>query len=80
MYVGMFTEKEKAILTVRPGMTDWASLWNIDEGGILAGSPDPDKMYAKEVRPNKIQFQLAYAHTNSFLGDAGIILRALARS
>ena len=40
-YVDMFTDEEKAILTVRPGITDWASLWNPDEGRILSGSFDP---------------------------------------
>ncbi len=77
MYVDMFTEKEKAILTVRPGMTDWASLWNIDEGGILAGSPDPEKMYAEEIRPRKIRLQLAYARNHSFWQDLRIILETL---
>ena len=42
-YVDMFTEKEKTILNVRPGITDWASLWNPNEGAILVGSPDPEK-------------------------------------
>jgi len=34
-YVDMFTEEEKAILSVRPGITDWATLWNPDEGYTL---------------------------------------------
>ena len=46
-YVEMFTEEEKAILTVRPGMTDWASLWNVDEGAVLARGADPEKTYAE---------------------------------
>ncbi|HOX22310.1 MAG TPA: sugar transferase, partial [Elusimicrobiales bacterium] len=37
-FVDMYTEEEKAILTLRPGITDWASLWNADEGKVLAGS------------------------------------------
>ena len=42
-YVGMFNGEEKAILSVKPGITDWASLWNSNEGVILAGSSDPEK-------------------------------------
>src|SRR5262245_27286832 len=57
-YVQMFTEDEKAILTVRPGITDWASLWNPDEGSVLAGSPDPEKAYLEKVRPGKLRLQL----------------------
>jgi len=77
MYVDMFTEEEKAILTVRPGMTDWASLWDIDEGATLAGSPDPEKTYAEKVRPKKIQLQMAYVQNHSFWGDVRIILETL---
>jgi len=77
MYVDMFTEEEKAILTVRPGMTDWASLWDIDEGATLAGSPDPEKTYAEKVRPKKIQLQTAYVRNHSFWGDVRIILETL---
>jgi len=72
MYVDMFTDEEKAILRVRPGMTDWASLWNIDEGSILAGSPDPEKTYVDKIRPRKMQLQLAYVHNHSFWRDLAI--------
>ena len=50
-YVDLYTEEEKVILGVRPGITDWASLWNADEGAILAGVDDPDKVYMEEIRP-----------------------------
>ncbi len=77
MYVDMFTEEEKAILTVRPGMTDWASLWDIDEGAILAGSPDPEKTYMEKIRPEKIRLQLEYVRNHSFWVDLKIILKTL---
>ena len=68
MYVDMFTEEEKAILSVRPGITDWASIWNPDEGAILAGSPDPEKTYMEKIRPEKIRLQLKYVRERSLLG------------
>ena len=77
-YVDMFTEEQKAILSVRPGITDWASLWNPDEGKILAGSPDPEKTYMEKIRPTKLKFQLKYVKERSFLVDLGIILRTVA--
>lgn len=76
-YVDMFTEEERAILSVRPGITDWASLWNNDEGAILAGSPDPEKTYMKEIRPEKIRLQLKYVRERSFPVDLKIILQTL---
>jgi lipopolysaccharide/colanic/teichoic acid biosynthesis glycosyltransferase len=77
MYVDMFTEEEKAILSVRPGITDWASVWNPDEGAILAGSPDPEKTYMEKIRPEKIRLQLKYMRERSFLVDLKIILETL---
>lgn len=72
-YVDMFTEKERAILSVRPGITDWASLWNPDEGAVLAGSPDPERTYMEKIRPTKIELQLKYVKKLSFLIDLQII-------
>lgn len=76
-YVDMFTEEEKAILNVRPGITDWASLWNPDEGAILAGSPDPEKAYMEKIRPQKLKLQLKYVKKHSFWIDLKIILLTL---
>jgi lipopolysaccharide/colanic/teichoic acid biosynthesis glycosyltransferase len=77
MYVDMFTEEEEAILNVRPGITDWASIWNPDEGAILAGSPDPEKTYMEKIRPEKIRLQLKYVEEKSLWVDFEIIVRTL---
>ena len=73
-YVKMFTEEEKAILTVKPGITDWASLWDADEGKALAGSSDPEKTYMEKIRPKKMKLQLKYVREQSFWTDLKIIL------
>ena len=65
-YVDMFTEEEKAILNVRPGITDWASLWNPDEGALLKGSKDPEREYMEKIRPQKLKLQLRYVKEKSF--------------
>lgn len=72
-YVDIYTEEEKAILQLRPGITDWASIWNSDEGAVLAGAADPDKAYEELIRPTKIRLQLKYAREQSFGGDLKII-------
>ena len=77
-YVDMYTDEEKEILTVRPGITDWASLWNSDEGGLLAGSPDPEKTYLEKIRPEKIRLQLKYVRERSFWIDMKIIFLTIA--
>ena len=76
-YVDMFTEKERTVLSVRPGITDWASLWNPDEGAVLAGSPDPERAYVERIRPTKIRLQLKYVKEHSLGVDARIILLTL---
>ncbi|PIS37596.1 MAG: sugar transferase [Nitrospirae bacterium CG08_land_8_20_14_0_20_52_24] len=76
-YVDMYTEEEKAILTVRPGITDWASIWNPDEGAILAGSADPEKTYMEKIRPKKLELQLKYVRERSFWADMKIIMETI---
>ena len=76
-FTDLFTEEERAILTVRPGITDWASIWNPDEGVLLEGSVDPDRDYLEKIRPEKIRLQLKYVRERSFWTDIRIILLTL---
>ena len=69
----MFTGDEKTILTVKPGITDWASIWNSNEGKMLEGADDPDMMYMKLIRPEKIRLQLKYVKNHNFFIDLQII-------
>jgi|SRR5579863_662149 len=74
-YVDLYTKEEQLILNLRPGITDWASLWNPDEGAVLAKSPDPEKTYLEKIRPEKIRLQLEYLHQRSFRIDLVILLQ-----
>jgi len=76
-YTDMFSEEERAILTVRPGITDWASIWNADEGAVLAGAEDPEKAYLELIRPTKLKLQLKYVRERSFWVDLKIIFLTL---
>lgn len=80
LYVDMMTEEErKTILSVRPGMSDWASLWNFHEGEILKGSADPEKTYMEKIRPEKIRLQIKYVKERSFTNDLKIIFATVAK-
>jgi lipopolysaccharide/colanic/teichoic acid biosynthesis glycosyltransferase len=72
-FTDLYTEEEKAILTVRPGITDWASIWNSDEAAVLAGAEDADEAYLKVIRPTKLRLQLKYVRERSFWTDLKII-------
>ncbi|OGC21366.1 hypothetical protein A2291_07710 [candidate division WOR-1 bacterium RIFOXYB2_FULL_42_35] len=74
LFVNMYTEEEKAILSVKPGLTDWATLWNPDQSKILEGSSDPERMYLEKIRPTKIKLQLKYVREHNLLIDMKIFL------
>lgn len=76
-YTDMFTTEERLILNVRPGITDWASLWNPDEGSILSGAEDADKAYQELIRPTKVKLQMKYAQNQSLRSDLIIIFLTL---
>ena len=76
-FTDMYAKEETAILSVRPGITDWASIWNPCEGAILAGSTDPDRDYLEKIRPEKIRLQLKYVREQSFWTDIKIIFLTL---
>ena len=52
-YIERYTQEEKGILKLRPGITDWASLRFHNEGEILRGQADPDRAYAELIRPSE---------------------------
>lgn len=72
-----YTEEEKRLLDVRPGITDWASIRFRNEGAILRGSSDPHRVYMEKIRPEKIRLGLAYVNHRSFGVDLRILLATL---
>jgi len=76
-YVNLYSEEEKVILSVLPGVTDYASIWNPNEGKVLAGSEDPEKAYMEKIWPEKQRLRLEYARGHSLWIDFKIILGTL---
>ena len=76
-YVRQFTDEEREILTVRPGLIDWATLRFSDMGTLLASSEDPDHVYETQVRPQVLCAQLAYVRTRGFRQDMRILMSGL---
>ena len=75
--VARYSHEEKQVLDVRPGITDWASIWNADEGAVVAGYLDPDDAYEKLIRPTKLRLQLMYCEQQSLWVDAKILFYTL---
>jgi lipopolysaccharide/colanic/teichoic acid biosynthesis glycosyltransferase len=79
-YVAIYPQQVKDIvLSVRPGITEWASIQVIDENHILAKSLDPKYTYANKILPQKLGYAVRYVKTRSFFGDLKIILVTLIR-
>jgi len=81
-YTDMYSAEERRILSVRPGITDRASIRFRNEGEILRGAADPEEAYMRLIRPEKIRLGLRYVDHGSFLEDLAIIaatIRAVIR-
>jgi len=77
MEVKTYNDEEKRILTVKPGITDYASLTFHNEGEILKGSEDPHQAYREKIRPEKLRLGLKYVDSQSFRIDIKIIIQTL---
>jgi len=64
-YVDLYNDKQKRVLEVRPGITDYASIEYFDENNILAQSDNPEKQYIEEIMPKKLQLNLRYIENRS---------------
>jgi lipopolysaccharide/colanic/teichoic acid biosynthesis glycosyltransferase len=71
--VDLYTEEERAVLQVPPGITDYASLFFPNEGEVLKGSTDPDRDYMEKIHPIKMQLCLRYVRERSFGTDLKIL-------
>lgn len=72
-YVDLYTETQRKVLDVKPGLTDWASISYIDENEILGKSSNPEKTYIEEIMPAKLALNLKYIEEISLLTDLKII-------
>jgi lipopolysaccharide/colanic/teichoic acid biosynthesis glycosyltransferase len=69
--------RERRVLTVKPGITDLATIWDFDEGAVLAGESDPERAYREKILPTKLQLQLEYVENASFLLDLRILIKTV---
>jgi len=74
-YVKLYSEEQKEILAIKPGITDYASLQFIDEEQILGKSKNPEKVYIEEIMPKKIALNKKYLKQVSIIIDVKIIFR-----
>jgi lipopolysaccharide/colanic/teichoic acid biosynthesis glycosyltransferase len=78
-YVDVYTSEQKKVLTVRPGLTDYASLKYFDENELLAKAEDPQKEYIEVIMPAKLKLNLEYIEKKSLTTDLKIIFKTFWR-
>ncbi|ASU34745.1 sugar transferase [Mucilaginibacter xinganensis] len=76
-YVDLYTPYQLKVLSIKPGLTDWASIQYFDENDLLAGSDDPEKFYINKIIPSKITYNLKYIDHHNLWVDLKIIAGTL---
>jgi lipopolysaccharide/colanic/teichoic acid biosynthesis glycosyltransferase len=78
-YVKFYSNTQKKVLSIKPGITDYASLEYFEENKLLGESINPEETYVKEIMPEKLKINLEYVGKNSFKNDLIIIWKTFLR-
>ena len=78
-YVSLYSAEQLKVLSVKPGLTDLASIEYIDEQKILGQAEDPDKEYVEVVMPAKLALNLEYIERRSFRYDLRLIFKTIGK-
>lgn len=78
-YVDMYTPQQQRVLSIKPGITDRASIQYFNENELLAVAEDPEKLYITEIIPSKIQYNLDYIDNQNLWVDIVIICQTIKR-
>jgi lipopolysaccharide/colanic/teichoic acid biosynthesis glycosyltransferase len=76
-YTALYNAEQKKVLSVRPGITDLASIAYRNENELLNGVSDPEKFYIEKIMPEKLKLNLEYIEKQSFFMDIRLILKTL---
>ena len=76
-YVDLYTPEQRRVLSVKPGITDYASIAYVNENEILGSAEDPEKAYIEHVMPDKIKLNMRYIQNNSVTEYLKIIFLTL---
>jgi len=78
-YVDLYTNEQKEVLNVKPGITDYASLEYFEENELLGKSNDPIKTYVEEIMPAKLELNKKYSAHPSLIQDVVIIWKTFVK-
>lgn len=78
-YVNLYTDEQIKVLSVKPGITDWAFIAFCNESKLLEGVEDPENYYIEKIIPEKIKQNMRYIHHNNMLCDFKILCLTINR-
>lgn len=64
-YTDLYDDEQKKVLSIKPGITDWASIKYVDENRILGEAENPDETYVKVIMPSKIALNMIYINNHN---------------
>lgn len=76
-YISLYSDEQKTVLNIKPGITDYASIEYSNENELLGKSKNPEKVYIDEIMPAKLQLNLKYIAEQGMLTDIKIIFRTI---
>ena len=76
-YVDMYSKEQLKVLSVRPGLSDFASIEYINENELLGKSDNPEKTYIEEIMPAKLQLNRKYIEQKTFGTDIKLIFKTI---
>jgi lipopolysaccharide/colanic/teichoic acid biosynthesis glycosyltransferase len=76
-YVNMYNREQLNVLSVKPGITDYASIIYIKENELLGKAENPEKEYIDNIMPEKLRLNLEYISHNNLITDIGLIFRTV---
>jgi lipopolysaccharide/colanic/teichoic acid biosynthesis glycosyltransferase len=76
-YVDMYTPEQMQVLSVKPGITDYASIEYSNENELLGNAENPEEVYINEIMPAKLKLNLKYIAEQGILTDLKIIVNTI---
>jgi lipopolysaccharide/colanic/teichoic acid biosynthesis glycosyltransferase len=76
-YVDLYSKEQMKVLSVRPGITDPASIKYRNENDILSSQSNPEEYYIQHIMPVKLKINIDYINTQTFIKDIKIIFQTI---
>ncbi len=76
-YVDLYSKEQMKVLSIRPGITDPASIKYRNENDILSSQSNPEEYYIQHIMPDKLKINIDYINTQTFIKDIKIIFQTI---